>query len=560
MPNTVRVKRSSVQGKVPLTTDLQLGELAINTYDGRLYTLRSDGTTNTVSQLSPSLNLSPVRCATTASITLSGTQTVDGVSLIAGDRVLVKNQATASANGIYLVSASSWTRATDADIASEVAAAVVSVQSGTTNGGTLYYTSFKSTDVLNTTSMSWFRVITSGDSGTVTSTMIAANTIVDSNVSATAAIAGTKITPDFGAQLIQSSQANQAILLSGSLNPATTAQGLFSAGTLGFSGARMGASFSSAQTSYYQVVLQNTSNNVGASCDFVVCNDVSTDTTFYGNLGINSSTFTGSGALNAPNATYVTSTSGPMVIGTTTAHDIRFAYNSETTDSLTISSATATFGKTLKPVTGTATVAPFQFTSGTNLTSAAAGAMEYDGAAAYFTPDTTIGRGYIPSTQTFRLTTAGTAIGNTIANFFGTNSNIPLVANAFYEIDIYMLALRGTSAGTAVITLTNSAAPTLMIVDYEESPITGVVAPPGTATMLRGQASTTLAAYTVTTGSLTASVNHYFHLKLFLNNGTGTSLKIQMTAGTGQNTMTPQAGSVWFCRRLPGANTGTFAA
>lgn len=223
--------------------------------------------------------------------------------------------------------------------------------------------------------------------------------------------------------------------------------------------------------------------------------------------------------------------------------------------------------KILQPSAGTATAgtAPLKFTSGTNLTSAEAGAVEYDGAVGYLTPDTTIGRGFIPATSTFRLTTAGTAIGNTIANFFGTNSNIPLVANAFYEIDIYMLALRGTSAGTATITLTNSAAPTLMFVDYEQSPLSGVAAPPGSTTALtninfRGTTTTTTAAYAFTTGTLAVSVNHYFRLKLLLNNGTGTSLKIQMTAGTGQNTMTPQAGSVWFARRLPGANTGTFAA
>lgn len=45
----------------------------------------------------------PMRAATTANITLSGTQTIDGVSLIASDRVLEKNQTTGSANGIYVV-------------------------------------------------------------------------------------------------------------------------------------------------------------------------------------------------------------------------------------------------------------------------------------------------------------------------------------------------------------------------------------------------------------------------------------------------------------------------
>jgi hypothetical protein len=57
-----------------------------------------------------------VRTATTADITLSGTQTVDGINLSAGDRVLVKDQSTASENGIYdVVDGGAWTRSADAD-------------------------------------------------------------------------------------------------------------------------------------------------------------------------------------------------------------------------------------------------------------------------------------------------------------------------------------------------------------------------------------------------------------------------------------------------------------
>lgn len=61
-----------------------------------------------------------VRVATTANITLSGTQTIDGIALVAGDRVLVKNQTTASQNGIYVVNASNWVRAIDADTSAKV--------------------------------------------------------------------------------------------------------------------------------------------------------------------------------------------------------------------------------------------------------------------------------------------------------------------------------------------------------------------------------------------------------------------------------------------------------
>lgn len=78
-----------------------------------------------------------VRAATTGNITLSGTQTIDGVSVVAGNRVLVKNQTTGSQNGIYVVAAGAWTRATDADSAAEVTPGMFTfVEQGTANGDT----------------------------------------------------------------------------------------------------------------------------------------------------------------------------------------------------------------------------------------------------------------------------------------------------------------------------------------------------------------------------------------------------------------------------------------
>ena len=55
----------------------------------------------------------PVLAVATAPITLSGEQTVDGVALVAGDRCLVAGQASGAANGIYVVTAGAWRRATD---------------------------------------------------------------------------------------------------------------------------------------------------------------------------------------------------------------------------------------------------------------------------------------------------------------------------------------------------------------------------------------------------------------------------------------------------------------
>jgi hypothetical protein len=69
--------------------------------------------TNRVTVTPPSFAV-PCRAATTANITLSGLRTVDGVALLSGDRVLIKNQSSAAQNGIYVVSTSTWFRETPA--------------------------------------------------------------------------------------------------------------------------------------------------------------------------------------------------------------------------------------------------------------------------------------------------------------------------------------------------------------------------------------------------------------------------------------------------------------
>lgn len=110
-----------------------------------------------------------VRAATTADITLSGTQTIDGVSLIAGDRILVKNQTDQTANGIYVVAAGSWSRSQDADGNSEVTPGMfVFVEEGTANGDNGYVLTTNGTITLGTTNLVWQQFsgagqITAGD-------------------------------------------------------------------------------------------------------------------------------------------------------------------------------------------------------------------------------------------------------------------------------------------------------------------------------------------------------------------------------------------------------------
>lgn len=97
-----------------------------------------------------------VKVATTANITLTGAQTIDGIAVVAGDRVLVKNQTTGSGNGIYIVAATAWTRATDMDVAAEIQETVmVSVAQGTANADTLWQMITDGTITVGTTGLTW---------------------------------------------------------------------------------------------------------------------------------------------------------------------------------------------------------------------------------------------------------------------------------------------------------------------------------------------------------------------------------------------------------------------
>lgn len=103
-----------------------------------------------------------VRAATTANISLSGQLTVDGIALLVGDRVLVKNQTTGSQNGIYVVAAGAWSRSADADENAEVTASMmVPVESGTLSADTIWQLITDGPIVIGTTALT-FRDITDG--------------------------------------------------------------------------------------------------------------------------------------------------------------------------------------------------------------------------------------------------------------------------------------------------------------------------------------------------------------------------------------------------------------
>lgn len=204
---------------------------------------------------------------------------------------------------------------------------------------------------------------------------------------------------------------------------------------------------------------------------------------------------------------------------------------------------------------GTTTVAPLTITNGTNLTSAAANTIENDGTAFYQTTNTTNGRAYQDGWNYFRLTGSGTGI-TTIADFFGANSAIPLVASGLYEIEWNAYFSQAT-AGTATWTVTTATTALASLTgEYLCSNIAGIQAVGAPQTAAINVTSSSATAFPVT-GTEATAVTHYCRIRVLLQAGAGASntrLRLTMSAGTA----TPLINSYFRARQLPSANTGTF--
>jgi len=127
--NTLKL---NVDGTNAMTAALNLGGFkAMNAADP---TLSSDlATKGYVDNFVQGLHwVGSVKAASTTNLTLSGLQTVDGVSLAQGDRVLVKDQTSAAQNGIWQVSSGAWSRPSDASNAIELNNSAVFVLAGGT--------------------------------------------------------------------------------------------------------------------------------------------------------------------------------------------------------------------------------------------------------------------------------------------------------------------------------------------------------------------------------------------------------------------------------------------
>ncbi|WP_438300841.1 tail fiber protein [Pseudomonas sp. NMS19W] len=97
-----------------------------------------------------------VRVAATANVVLNGAQQIDGVAVIAGDRVLLPNQTLAKDNGMWIVANGDWVRASDANVSAKVTPGLtVMVEEGTLNGDSLWHLTTNAPITLGTTALTF---------------------------------------------------------------------------------------------------------------------------------------------------------------------------------------------------------------------------------------------------------------------------------------------------------------------------------------------------------------------------------------------------------------------
>jgi hypothetical protein len=370
----------------------------------------------------------PALTATSANITLSGLQTINGVTVVAGDIVLVKNQTNTAQNGIYVASATAWTYSEGGNTWSEYVGAIIFISNGSL-AGTAWYCTAQPGGTLGVTAMTWsnFSVASSYTAGTgltltgtqfsITNTGVSAATYGSATASPVFAVnaqgqitsvTNTTITPalgsitGFGANvatwLATPTSANlsaavsdetgsgslvfatsptlvtpalgtpssgvvtnltgtASININGSVGATTPTTGAFTVlstssttnttPVLSFNASNsplaLGATISG---SYLQVVMQNKSGTAGASTNWAVSNDLATDSSYYGEFGMNSSVFSASTPadfFSINNGIYFSGHDGDVTIGSGNGYKTYLAWGT-TGQSAHVINATGAIG------------------------------------------------------------------------------------------------------------------------------------------------------------------------------------------------------------------------
>ena len=208
---------------------------------------------------------------------------------------------------------------------------------------------------------------------------------------------------------------------------------------------------------------------------------------------------------------------------------------------------------------GTTNIPAFQFSAGELLSgNGTLGTIEYDGQNYYATGVTTGGRGYIPTINSFRLssnrpTLAATGTPGVATNFFNPGV-IPLVANGVYEIDFDLYFLKGVT-GVTTFTLSTHSAPSSLSAVVTTTPSTGIatasaiVASP-TILSIVGTALTSVGFSTIMNNA-----THYTKISVYLENGNVNTNALTLNIMNNNSFCIPLRGSRWKSTLLS-RNTG----
>jgi len=152
-------------------------------------------------------------------VTLAGLQTVDGLSLVAGNRVLVKNQSAANDNGIWVAAVGAWVRATDADVTGEVSSGMFAfVEEGATNANSGWILSTPDPITLGTTPLTFTQfsntgTISAGNGLTKTGSVI--DVVGGDGILVAADLVSANIDPNAGLKFDASSPKKMQVALDG---------------------------------------------------------------------------------------------------------------------------------------------------------------------------------------------------------------------------------------------------------------------------------------------------------------------------------------------------------
>ena len=230
-------------------------------------------------------------------------------------------------------------------------------------------------------------------------------------------------------------------------NPVFT--GSLTSGATTYTDANTWSQYTGSANNYYQSIWQNTNAGNAASTDLTISNNLGTATTYYGNFGMNSSTYTGTAVFNQPNTVYLTAQNGDLAIGTTSNNAFHVVVNNGTIDAITTSSAGATTITGATTLTGTTTITDannfiFGATTGTKFGTATTNKLGFWNATPIVQPVATTD--LITGLVNVGLRASGTAVPLTTTgavSFSNTTVTSSLTANT--------LSVTGTSSLTGTV-------------------------------------------------------------------------------------------------------------